>query len=181
MTKQEQRGLALSARRALSEAERAAASAAICKRLLTLPQVQKAKTVLSYMALYDEVDLRAVNEALCSRGVRLVFPVSFRHGRIEAYEPRGWCDGLYGIREPDPRTSNPVPPEEIDLVLIPCVAFDENRARLGHGAGCYDRYLPRCEDAARIAVAYECQKLPAIACEEHDRRMDAVVTEEMIY
>ncbi len=181
MTKQEQRAIALSARRAMSGNARASASAAICKRLLTLPQVQRAKTVLSYMALYDEVDLRAVNEALSDRGVRLVFPVSLPHGIMAVYEPCGWHTGPYGIREPDVSLSIPVPPEEIDLALVPCVGFDEMRSRLGHGAGYYDRYLPRCEKAAFIAVAFECQRLPAIVCEEHDRHMDAVVTEDQIY
>ena len=181
MTKQEQRSLALSARRAMRAAERASASAAICERLLTLPQLQRAGTVLSYIALYDEVDLSALHEALSVRGVRLAFPVSLSHGLMEVCEPCGWQKGPFGIREPDREHSMPVRPEEIALVLAPCVAFDEKCARLGHGAGYYDRYLPRCPRAAVIAAAFECQKLPAVICEKHDRRMDAVVTEKGIY
>ena len=132
MTKKEQRALALSARRAMGGEERDIAAERICARLLTLPQLQAARTVLSYMALPDEVDLTALHETLRARGLRLCFPVSLPRGVMEAYEPRSFVSGPYGIREPDRETSLPVPPEEIDLVLAPCVAFDEERKRLGH-------------------------------------------------
>lgn len=181
MTKKEQRALALSSRRAMGDDARKAASAAICERLLVLPQVQAAGTVLSYMALPDEVDLAALHEALRARGVRLCFPVSLPGGVMEAWEPGGWVSGPYGIREPERGSSLPVPPEEIDLVLAPCVAFDEQRNRLGHGAGYYDRYLPRCTKATVLAAAFESQKLSAVLTDEHDRPMDAVVTEETVY
>lgn len=181
MTKKEQRALALSFRRAMSGEARKAASAAICARLLTLPQVQAAHTVLSYMALPDEVDLAVLHEILRERGVRLCFPVSLPRGVMEAYEPVGWQSGRYGIREPEPASSRAVSPEEIDLVIAPCVAFDKQRNRLGHGAGYYDRYLPLCVKATVIAAAYESQRLPLVKTDGHDRRMDAVVTEKAIY
>ena len=181
MTKKEQRALCLAARRAMGDEERQAASAAICERLLALPQLQAAKTVLSYMALPGEADLSALHDALRARGVRLCFPVSLPRGVMEAWEPRGWVSGPYGIREPDRESSLPVDPKEIDLVLAPCVAFDEGKNRLGHGAGYYDRYLPACGKAAVIAAAFESQKLPAVVTDEHDRPMDAVVTEEAVY
>ena len=181
MTKKEQRVLALSSRRAMSGDERKAASSRICARLLTLPQVQAAKTVLSYRALADEVELTALHDALQACGARLCFPVSLPGGVMEAWEPRGWVSGPYGIREPDRETSLPVPPEELDLVLAPCVAFDEKRNRLGHGAGYFDRYLPKCAKATVIAAAFACQKLPAVVTDTYDLPMDAVVTEGTVY
>ena len=181
MNKSKQRALALAARRAMTAEQRAAASRAICERLLALPEIGRAQTVLSYRALQDEVDLSALHEQLRGRGVRLCFPVSLPHGVMEVYEPRGWRSGAYGIREPDRERSPRIEPGEIDLALIPCVAFDEGGMRLGHGAGYYDRYLPQCGRAALIAVAFECQRLPAVVFDAHDRRMDAVVTEEKVY
>ena len=181
MTKKEQRAQALAARRAMTAEQRAAASRAICERILSLPEIEKAHTVLSYMALKDEADLSALHEKLRERGARLCFPVSLPDGVMEVYEPSGWRSGAYGIREPDRETSRRIEPGVIDLALIPCVAFDEGGMRLGHGAGYYDRYLPQCGNAALIAVAFECQRLPAIVSEPHDRRMDTVVTETGIY
>ena len=181
MSKREQREIALAARRAMTPEARAAASAKICGRLAALPALRKARTVLSYMALDDEADLSALHEALRARGIRLVFPVSLPHGILEAREPGGWTLGPYGIREPDRANSVFVSPEEIDLVIAPCVGFDEQRCRLGHGAGYYDRFLPRCTGAAIIAAAFESQKLPAVVCEAHDLPMDTVVTERTVY
>ena len=181
MTKQEQRRLALAARKAMSGMERAEASAAICARLEALPALQSPCTVLSYRALQDEADLSALHENLIARGLRLVFPVTLPDKRLAFYEPRGWVAGRFGVTEPDMDISLPVAPEEIDVALIPCVGFDAQCRRLGHGAGCYDRTLPRCTHALRIAVAFEAQKLPAIAIDMHDLPMDAVVTEKAIY
>lgn len=180
MTKEQQRRAATAARRALSVREREEASAAICERLLALPQVQSAKTLLSYRAMADEVSLEALNARLFALGKRLVYPVSLSHGVMEAREPGSWRQGPYGIWEPAREDSRFVPPEALDLVLVPCVAFDENRGRLGHGAGYYDRYLPRC-NALAVCVAFEAQKLDAVVCDGYDRRPDLVVTEAAVY
>jgi 5-formyltetrahydrofolate cyclo-ligase len=91
-----------------------------------------------------------------------------------------WCTSP-SKRPAASAASELVAPEEIDLVLVPCVAFDKNRNRLGHGAGYYDRYLPLCTRAKCIAVAFEAQRLPRVVTDAHDRRMDAVVTEKKIY
>lgn len=175
-----QRKRAQAARRALTQAQRQAASEAVCKRLWTMPRLREAKTVLSYRALPEEADLSALHERLRTSGVRLCFPVSFPGGIMEAWEPGGWKQGRYGIWEPDRELSKKVEPEEIDLVLAPCVGFDSHRDRLGHGAGYYDRYLPQTH-AAAVAVAFEAQRLPRVAADANDRPMDAVVTEERVY
>ena len=172
-----QRKRALEARRALSEEERQEKSEQICRRLLEMPVLDGAKCVLSYRALPEEADLTALHEALEARGCRLCFPVSLSGGVMEAWEPGCWTRGRYGIWEPERESSKLVAPEEIDLVLAPCVAFDEKRERLGHGAGYYDRYLPRCPGAKCIAVAFEAQQLPRIYSDPTDRPVDAVVTE----
>lgn len=180
MTKQEQRSRALAARKAMPAAERAAASAAICAKLAELPALQEPCTVLSYRALSEEVELQALHEALLARCCRLVFPVTLPDRSLAFYAPRSWVTGRFGVTEPDVKTSLPVSPEEIDVALIPCVGFDEQGRRLGHGAGCYDRTLPRCVKALRIAVAFEAQKLSAVVCDEHDLPMDRIVTEKAL-
>ncbi len=175
-----QRKRAAAARKALPEDRRRAASSAVCRRLLELPQVQRAHTVLSYRALPEEADLDELHEKLQQRGARLCFPVSRAGGVMEAWEPVSWKQGRYGIWEPDTADSVPVKPGEIDLVLVPCVGFDTRRDRLGHGAGYYDRYLAACP-AAAVAVAFEVQKLPRVAADRFDRTMDAIVTEDRVY
>ena len=96
---------------------------------------------------------------------------------MDAYLPGGWKTGAFGIKEPDPAQSEWVTPEEIDLVLCPCAGFDDDGNRVGMGAGYYDRYLPQCSNAAIYAVAFEAQRLEQVYTDEHDRKMDGVITE----
>ena len=176
--KTKQRRAALAARRAMTAAARASAGAAICFRLLALPQLRSAKTILSYRALDDEVDLGAVEGKL---NARIAYPRCVGGGAMAARIPTGpMKPGPYGIGEPDPEASLLLTPEEIDLVLLPCVAFDRFGHRLGHGAGYYDRYLSGCKKAKTVLVAFAAQELERVATEEHDQDADIIVTEREI-
>ena len=66
-------------------------------------------------------------------------------------------------------------------MIVPCVGFDQNGGRLGHGGGYYDRYLAKCPAAKRICVAFEAQRLDRAASEKNDVDPQIIVTEEKIY
>ena len=178
--KNRQRSQCLSARRGLSNAERAAYSHTICQTLTTLEAAIRAETFLSYMATWDEVDLSEFHEWATARGKRVCWPITYPHGLMEAAvpdAPDAFVKGKFDILSPDPKRSRIIPPEEIDVVLVPCVSFDEAGNRLGHGGGYYDRYLPRCPRAAKILVAFEAQRLDSVCAGENDVAMDIIVTE----
>ncbi len=178
--KEAQRALALSRRRELSEDARWACSAAICRHLTELPALQTAKVIFSYMAAGSEVDLAGFHRWAAEAGKTLAFPVSYSQGRMEAYVPAGpesWARGRYGIPAPIPERSTRLDPQELDAVILPCVAFDAAGRRLGHGGGYYDRYLPQCPRALRVLVAFEAQRLDAVAVDTHDQSAQALVTE----
>lgn len=181
MDKSGQRKAALKARAAIEPQEREIKSMLICRKLMELEEIKKADVIFSYIAIKDEADLEPLNEYLMSAGKKLCFPVSDRNGIMQAYAPGGWRKGLYGITEPDPESSELIAPEKISLVLAPCVGFDEEGNRLGYGGGYYDRFLPDCVNAVIVAAAFEAQKMPGIAAEKLDRKMDAAVTEEAVY
>lgn len=175
------RRLAKQRRQSLPLEERAAFSRRICERLLALPEMEAAKTVMSYMALRSEADLRALHEALWARRRQLCFPVTQGGGAMEAVLCGGsgpWNKGAFGIREPAGECC--VPPEEIDVVILPCVAFDESGTRLGWGGGYYDRYLARCPQALRIGAAFDAQRLEALPRAEWDIPLQVIATEKGI-
>ena len=184
ITKKEQRIKALEARRALTAEQRAGFSLALCTRAAELECFKNAKTLLAYAATWDEADLSYLCRLAAEQGKTVAYPVSYRGGIMEAYAPESPDDlktGLLGIKAPDVSKSRLILPEELDLVLVPCVAFDEEKRRLGHGGGYYDRYLPKCTNAKFVLVAFEAQKLPEIATDPHDVLMNVLVTEDRIY
>ncbi len=172
--KRHQRKTAIAGREGLSPAARAEKSARIVEAVRALPAYQNAKTVMLYSAVGAEADLAA----LTADGKRFCYPLCTSKTEMEAYVPCAWKTGAFGIPEPDPEQSELVPPEEIDLVLCPCAGFDGDGNRVGMGAGYYDRYLPRCRNAAIYAVAFEAQRLELVYTDEHDRKMDGIITEE---
>ena len=178
--KKHQRGSCLLARRNLSPEKRAEYSALIVGAIASSAAFKAAHTVMLYRAMPDEVDLSGLE----SYGKRLAYPCCLPAHDMEARSPEPGCrweEGLYGLEEPEKAASSPVAPEDIDLVICPCAGFDNDKNRLGMGAGYYDRFLPRCTGAVKFAAAFEVQRVNRVCCREHDVRMDAVVTEFRIF
>ncbi len=175
-----QRAFGRKARRDLSPEQRAEKSGRICRKLQELPETREARTILSYLAMADEVDLSAFHAWAAEQGKTVVFPLTGKDGHMEAYElsaDRAMVTDRYGISAPDPEKSRLVDPSELDLVLVPMVAFDKSNMRLGQGGGYYDRFLLRCPQAKRIAVAFAEQEVDEVVTDEYDLPMDAVITD----
>ena len=184
MEKEALRHAAMQARNDLTDAERKEASAAICDRLWDMEAVRGARVVFSYLAMQSEVDLTVLHLRLLAQGTTLAFPVVGADGGMEAWAPDGRMQlepDRFGIRSPVIEAARKLDPAEIAVILTPCVAFDSNCRRLGHGGGYYDRYFARCPAALRICAAFEAQRLPRIPVEPWDVPMHAVVTEAGVF
>ena len=144
---------------------------------------KNAQTILLYAAFGSEADLSALAEKAQAQGKTLAYPVCGEAYSLTAAVPGpdGWEMGQYGIRTPILSRSEILLPEALDLVLVPCTAFDADCFRVGMGKGYYDRYLPRCKNAVKIGIALEVQRVPRAAVDAHDQRLDAFVTERGIY
>ena len=175
----------IAAREALTAQERREKSERICRRLAQSEVYRRARTVLLYKWVRGEVQLDALEEANAraesALQKRFVYPLCAPDRRLLAILPppsgEAWRRGPFGITEPDPKRGTLVPPEELDLVICPCAAFDEALHRLGMGGGYYDRFLPACAHAAIVAVAFEAQCADSIPVMPWDRDVQAVVTE----
>lgn len=182
--KRELRKEKIRARDSLSRDERAEKSERIAQRVLDSEEFKAAGTVMIYNAVRGEVSLSALISAPESAGKRLVYPLCVSKTEMVALLPSGegaWKAGSFGIMEPAMERSEQIPPEDIDLVVCPCTAFDESGKRIGMGGGYYDRFLPKCVNAKIVAVAFECQKAERVPTDERDMPMQAVFTEEMRY
>ena len=176
-----QRKACRAARRGLTAEQRRQKSARICQKLTELPELKNVKTVFSYLALPDEVDLADFDAWARERGIRVAYPVCGKNGAMECYVPGSREEMLtdrYGITIPDPEKSELVRPEELDAVLVPMVAFDAANWRMGQGGGYYDRYLVRCPEAKHIAVAFAEQEVPHVVTDAYDMPMDMVITDK---
>jgi 5-formyltetrahydrofolate cyclo-ligase len=180
-----QRRAGIAARKAIPLELALILSEQICIQLAAHPSYKNAGTILSYSPFGGEVDVSFINLQAEQEGKTVAYPICHGGGRMVAAAPEGpaaWAAGKYGILAPIESRSRILAPAEIDLVIVPCTAFDgTRRARAGMGAGYYDRYLPLCLNAAWIAVAYEAQHIPGICCEPWDAALHAVVTESMCY
>ena len=139
--------------------------------------------LLLYAAFGGEVDLAVLAEQAARLGKTVAYPVCGENFTLTAAVPRpdGWEVGAYGIRTPALERATLIRPEALDLVLVPCTAFDAACRRVGMGKGYYDRYLPRCRNAVTLGVAFEAQRVPEAAADEQDWQLDGFVTERKVY
>ena len=186
---------------ALTEDYRSGASATIAVNALAMPELRKAKRVLAYFSVGSEPGTLAIISKLIDDGKTVCLPRCIdldeegkRTGAVDAMEARriksfdDLTAGAYGIPEPKEDTEV-VPPQKIDLIILPCLSCDRNCNRIGHGAGYYDKYLTKVnkEDGLfkkkcfTMALCYEEALADEIPVEEHDMPVDAVVTEKTVY
>ena len=179
--KRELRRRMLALRRALAAEERASYSAAITERILSLEAVKQVRTIFAYAAMEDEVQTEALISSLLEMGKRVALPLITGKRTMEAVLVPAMDALEYGayhiltVRE-DRRVV--LPPQEIDCVLVPGVAFDMDGTRLGMGGGYYDIFLPKIPCAVKIAMAYSCQIVESVPKLSHDCGVDWIVTEK---
>lgn len=169
----------------LSPGEVAAKSRAIAEQVFDLPAFAAAKTIMAYVPFRNEVDTSPIIERALSTGKRVVVPISelstMRLIPSEIWDyPGDLTEGTYGILEPRPDCVRPRDPNEIDLVLVPGVAYDFCGNRLGYGAGFYDRFLDSLPQAKSVALAFSLQVLDDAYPEPHDHPVQFLVTEEQV-
>lgn len=161
----------------------------IVRAFMALPEYQAAKTVLFYLDVRSEVRTRhSLDDALAS-SKKIVVPYCVEGEVLELFHLESLDElsvGMYRILEPKPeirlRPEKQVRVEEIDLIMVPGVAFDRRGGRTGHGKGYYDKLLEHARpDTPLVALAFECQIFPEIPMQPHDVFMDKVITEKDVY
>lgn len=157
----------------LLEQERLSAAEEVFNHLEQTAAFLLADHILMYHSLPDELSTRAFLKKWGSRKKFYLPRVNGVDLEILPYEESRLELGSFHIEEPT--GSDTVAPDEIELVIVPAVAYDRKGNRLGRGKGFYDRLLAETR-ATKIGVGYEFQLLDELPVEPHDVRMDIVIT-----
>ncbi len=186
MSKSEIRKEALKARLALSPAEVRQKSALILKQLMTLEEYRRAAILMAYLDCRNEVRTGEFIRQSMEQGKKVAVPVTDLNSNRLAPSllinyPKDLAPGAWGILEPAPGCLRPLEPEEIELVLVPGVAFDERGNRLGYGGGFYDRFLLQTKVGTfHVAPAFELQIRPQVHPGPHDCPVHCLITEKRV-
>ena len=178
------RQVALAARRAMTVDERRDASARICERLLRRHEFFAAESIACYLPMSDEVDPRRVIARAWRARKRIFCPVVDRRGgmRFLRLGPDTLLEkNRYDLWEPV--TGEEIAAQDLDLVITPLVAFDEQRNRIGMGGGFYDRCFSFLKPRRYwlrpklLGIAYDCQKVKRIEPSPWDVPLYRVISE----
>jgi len=160
----------------------------ITERVLRMDRLQQAETVFIYVDFRSEVKTRELIKKLQDMGKRVVVPVTLLEERdllpvqITDME-QDLAPGYASILEPVEtiRSTRYVSPEKIDIIFLPGSVFDESGGRMGYGGGFYDRFVSsKAPQAQRIGLCYELQVVKRAPLQDHDERMDSIITEERV-
>lgn len=168
----------------LPAAFRQAASERVCARIGSLHQYRYAKKIALYHPVDGEIDLGKLWKSAPYQGKYCYFPslnedltLSF----LPATPATPFKSNRYNIPEPDVSRELAIAAEELDIIFMPLVAFDDKGTRLGMGAGYYDRTLAEKKRGLLIGVAYQFQHEPFLKDQEWDIPLNAVVTPKKLY
>ncbi len=149
---------------------------------------KNADNVMVYITLdnENEVSTAPLINDLFDKGKRIFVPLTVHKTKelivSELKDLEGDLEiGNFGVMEPKKETTRPVDPSILDLVIVPGVAFDKEGYRIGHGAGYYDRFLPRLsEKTATVSLAFDMQLIDKVPTCCHDIAVEYIITEKQL-
>ena len=174
MTKQEVRQKIKNLRIMLDETEKVSAAESVFDRLEGTAAFQMAEKIIFYQSLPDELDTRRFLQKWKNFKKFFLPRVNGLNLELLPYDETTLEVGAFNIEEPTGNDIHPI--EEIEVIIVPGVAFDRKGRRIGRGKGFYDRLLQSAK-ATKIGVGYEFQLIDEIPAEPHDIAMDMIITE----
>jgi 5-formyltetrahydrofolate cyclo-ligase len=181
MNKAELRKYMINKRSRIPAATRSEKSEIIMDKLKNLKVYKDAELIMIYVSFRSEVETHSfINQAL-KDGKRIAVPLTIHKGRLllpcEVFSLDELTPGTLGILEPDKDNLRKVNIKNIDLAVVPGLAFDLRGNRLGFGAGYYDRFLPNLRnDAITIGVCFDDQLVEQLPIEVFDVPLNGILT-----
>lgn len=158
-------------------------SKVIREKLLALKEFQGSKTVMTYVSLPTEVDTWSLNKVALEQGKRVAVPYIEPNRKViaaaELTTLRNLKKGPFGIYQPEESCVSIISLKEIDLIVVPAIAYDKQNMRLGRGKGFYDRFLS-AEDLSltvKIGLAFSFQIVEHLPITSYDVSVSRIITE----
>ncbi|MDD5937155.1 MAG: 5-formyltetrahydrofolate cyclo-ligase [Clostridiales bacterium] len=161
-------------------------SNAILEQLIQMEAVRTASDLYTYVSFGSEVDTFGLIRWAFTNGKNVYVPRIISKGIINFYRIQSLGElvpGKFGILEPISEEVGNFGRRKDQVMILPGIAFDRDKNRIGYGGGYYDRYLEKYDQgiSAKIAVGFELQMMDAIEPNEFDKKVDSIVTEDKIY
>ena len=137
----------------------------------------------TYISFRDELDTKKLNQYLLERGLNLALPaIDFQTEEINFFmyhKNTELIENKFSILEPKNKDKVIFP----KIILIPLLGYSKSGFRLGYGGGYYDKYLSKNDigDVKKIGIAFSFQEVEEIPVEDHDERLDWILTEKHLY
>ena len=163
---------------------RAERSAKIQEKLLVSEEYKASRVVMMYVSMPTEVSTEHLIKESLKQGKRVAVPyIGTNDLEITASEIKTIEDleeGPYGIYQPKEGLKSVIALKDIDLIVVPAIAYDRDNRRLGRGKGYYDRFLsqPDLESAVTIGLAFNFQILDSLPTDPHDIPVARVITDQ---
>lgn len=174
----------LKKRKGLPVETRAIYSKEITEKILNSDSYTNAKTIMCFISFSDEISTRSFIKKAIADGKKIVVPITFPENKelkpsllkdLNELEP-----GFYNILTPKKEFERFINPKEIDLVIVPGVAFRRDGYRVGYGGGYYDRFLSKIPNTPTIAIGFDIQVVKDLPVDSFDIPVNYIYTEKDI-
>lgn len=176
----------LKKRRKMNKEEAIKCSEDIISQLTNSQVFKESENIMIYLSFNNEVDTFKLMEYCLNNGKRVIVPYCIKKERkiipSEIKNPNTELKtSSLGFKEPDLANLREVKIEDIDLVIVPGVVFDECGNRIGFGGGYYDRFLKRLKNTTMtIAICYDYQLIDKVPVDELDIPVKCIMTDKRI-
>ena len=181
LKKQKLREETLKKLRDIPKAEKKKRVEELKNKLFSLEEFKKAKCVMFYLSKHYEIDTHEMVDEAIAMGKKVVVPITLKEeNTLKPSElkdrEKELIKGHYGIHQPGEEHIRPVPLEEVDVMVVPGLAFDKNGHRLGHGGGYYDRFLEKAPPSVfTVGLAFDFQLVDELPLHATDIPIDKVL------
>ena len=157
----------------------------LTKKIFEIEELKKAEIIASFISINTEISTLPLNNFLFTLGKKICLPVILNDKKyliFRSYDNKTILKkGKFGVLEPDETRKVILP----NLILTPCLAFDQFGYRLGYGGGYYDRTFKKLRKIGHsfisVAVAYDDQKIDKIVRDHNDQKINYILTEKELY